>query len=264
MSLVDSHCHLDDPQFEADRAAVIERAIRAGVTCLVAVGTGGGPPDLEAGIRLAEAHECVIATVGVHPHDASKADAGTWRKMEPLLAHPRVIAVGEIGLDYHYDYSPRDIQREAFVEQMRLARQARKPIVIHTREAWDDTWRLLEEHWVPAGLGGILHCFSGGPEAARRALDMGFHLAFGGVITFPKATSVREAVVSTPLDRLLIETDAPYLAPVPMRGKRNEPAFVVETAHRLAALRGETFDTLAAATTRNFRKLCLPELTANG
>ncbi len=238
MSLVDSHCHLDDPQFEADRAAVIERAIRAGVTCLVAVGTGGGPPDLEAGIRLADAHECVMATVGVHPHDACKADAGTWRKMEPLLAHSRVIAVGEIGLDYHYDHSPRDQQRAAFVEQMRLARQAHKPIVIHTREAWEDTWRLLEEHWVPAGLGGILHCFSGGPEEARRALDMGFHLAFGGVITFPKATNVREAAVSTPLDRLLIETDAPYLAPVPMRGKRNEPAFVVETARKLAALRG--------------------------
>ncbi len=264
MSLVDSHCHLDDPQFEADRAAVIERAIRAGVTCLVAVGTGGGPPDLEAGIRLADAHECVVATVGVHPHDACKADAGTWRKMEHLLAHPKVIAVGEIGLDYHYDYSPRDRQQAAFVEQMRLARQARKPIVVHTREAWDDTWRLLEEHWVPAGLGGILHCFSGGPEAARRALDMGFHLAFGGVITFPKATNVREAAVSTPLDRLLIETDAPYLAPVPMRGKRNEPAFVVETARKLAELRGETFEALAAATTRNFRKLCLPEPTGNG
>jgi TatD DNase family protein len=175
-----------------------------------------------------------------------------------------VIAVGEIGLDYHYDYSPRDSQQAAFVEQMRLARQARKPIMVHTREAWDDTWRLLEEHWVPGGLGGILHCFSGGPEEASRALDMGFHLAFGGVITFPKATSVREAAVSTPLDRLLIETDAPYLAPVPMRGKRNEPAFVVETARQLAALRGETFEALAAATTLNFRKLCLPEPTGNG
>jgi TatD DNase family protein len=264
MSLIDSHCHLDDSQFETDRTAVIERAARAGVTCLVAVGTGGGPPDLEAGIRLADAHECVVATVGVHPHDASKTGVETWRKMELLLAHPKVIAVGEIGLDYHYDYSPRDRQRAAFVEQMRLAREARKPIVVHTREAWDDTWRLLEEHWVPAGLGGIMHCFSGGPEEARRALDIGFHLAFGGVITFPKAASVREAAVSTPLDRLLVETDAPYLAPVPMRGKRNEPAFVVETARNLAALRGDTFEALAAATTRNFRKLCLPGLTANG
>jgi TatD DNase family protein len=264
MNLADSHCHLDDPRFDPDRDAVIERAVAAGVTHLLAVGTGSGPPDLEAGIRVAEAYECVVASVGVHPHDASKADAETWRRMAPLVAHPKVVAVGEIGLDYHYDYSPRDQQRAAFVEQMRLARDARKPIIVHTREAWDDIWRLLEERWAPAGLGGIMHCFSGGPEEARRALDMGFHLAFGGVITFPKAARVREAAMSTPLDRLLIETDAPYLAPVPMRGERNEPAFVVETARRLAEIRSESFDALASATTRNFRRLCLPGLTGNG
>jgi TatD DNase family protein len=264
MSLVDSHCHLDDPQFEPDREAVIERAVGAGVSCLLAVGTGGGPPDLEAGIRLADAYECVVASVGVHPHDASKADAETWRRMERLLIHPKVAAVGEIGLDYHYGYSPRDRQQAAFVEQMRMARDARKPIVVHTREAWDDTWRLLEQHWVPAGLGGIMHCFSGGPEEARRALDMGFHLAFGGVVTFPNAVKVREAARLTPLDRLLIETDAPYLAPVPMRGKRNEPAFVVETARRLAEIRGESFEALASATTWNFSRLCLPQPRGNG
>ena len=256
MTLVDSHCHLDDPQFDADREAVIERALASGVRTLLAVGTGEGPPDLEAGIRLAEAHAAVLATVGVHPHDARKAGPETWQRLEALLSHPKVVGVGEIGLDYHYDNSPRDQQRLAFVEQMAIARRARRPIVLHTREAWEDTWRLLEEHWVPSGLAGIMHCFSGGPEEARRALDMGFHLAFGGVATYPKANRVREAALITPLDRLLVETDAPYLAPVPMRGKRNEPAFIVETARRLAELRGEALDELAEATSANFRRLC--------
>jgi len=264
MSLIDSHCHLDDAQFEADRQAVMERALAAGVTGMLAIGTGDGPPDLEAGIRLAETHDYVWATVGVHPHDARKAEAGTWRRLEQLLPRPKVVAVGEIGLDYHYDNSPRDQQRAAFIEQMRIAGAARKPIVIHTREAWEDTWRLVEEHWAPLGLGGIMHCFSGGPEEARRALDMGFYLAFGGVVTYPKADRVREAARLTPLDRLLVETDAPYLAPVPMRGKRNEPAFVVHTAHRLAELRGEPFEALASAATENFHRLCLPGPSGNG
>jgi TatD DNase family protein len=254
MRLTDSHCHLDDKQFDADREAVIERALAAGVTCMLTVGTGDGPPDLEAGIRLAEAHECLWATVGVHPHDARKACPETWRKLEQLVAHPKVVAVGEIGLDYHYDNSPRDQQQAAFIEQLRIARELAKPIVIHTREAWEDTWRLLEQHWQGVG---ILHCFSGGPLEARRALDMGFYLAFGGVVTYPKADGVREAAKLTPLDRLLIETDAPYLAPVPHRGKRNEPAYIVETARRLAELRGDSVDELASATTENFQRLCL-------
>jgi TatD DNase family protein len=184
--------------------------------------------------------------------------------MERLLAHPKVVALGEIGLDYHYDNSPRDQQRAAFVEQMRLACGARKPIVIHTREAWADTWRLIEEHWQASGLGGIFHCFSGGPLEARRALDMGFYLAFGGIVTFPNAASVREAAIMVPLDRLLVETDAPYLAPASMRGRRNEPSFVATTAQRLAELRGESFDALAAATSANFERLCLPRGSGNG
>jgi TatD DNase family protein len=264
MNLVDSHCHLDDPRFDADREAVLERALAAGVERMLTIGTGEGPPDLECAIRLAERYDTVLATVGVHPHDASKADAGVWREMERLLAHPRVVALGEIGLDYHYDNSPRDQQRAAFVEQMRLACEARKPIVIHTREAWEDTWRLIEEHWRPSGLGGIFHCFSGGPIEARRALDMGFSLAFGGIVTFPNAAGVREAAGMVPLDRLLVETDAPYLAPASMRGKRNEPSFVVTTAHRLAELRGEPFEAFAAATTANFERLCLPRGSGNG
>ncbi len=264
MTLVDSHCHLDDRRFRSDLDAVLARARAAGVSLMVAVGTGDGPPDLEAGIRIADKHPDVLATVGVHPHDARKADAATWRRMETLLENPKVFAVGEIGLDYFYDNSPRQAQRDAFVEQMRLARQARKPVVIHTRDAWPDTWELLEAHWAPAGLGGILHCFSGGPEEARRAIEMGLHLAFGGVVTFPGADKVREAARATPLDRLLLETDAPYLAPAPRRGQRNEPAFVAETARFLARLRGETPEKLAEAATRNFHRLCLPEPKGSG
>ncbi|HLY18321.1 MAG TPA: TatD family hydrolase [Bryobacteraceae bacterium] len=252
MTLTDSHCHLDDRQFDADRQQVIERAMAAGVQRMMAIGTGNGPPDLEAGLRLARQYPFMYATVGVHPHDASKATPETFAAMQALVADDRVLAVGEIGLDYHYDFSPRDVQAAVFVEQLKLAGKAGKPIVIHTREAWDDTLRLLREHWTG---GGIMHCFSGGPAEARQALDRGFHLAFGGVITFPKADTLREAARLAPEDRLLVETDAPYLAPVPKRGKRNEPAFMVETVGRLAELRGVTPDHIAEVTTRNFERL---------
>ncbi len=264
MILVDSHCHLDDPKFGADREAVISRALESGVGLMLAVGTGNGPPDLEAGIRLAKAHKPIYATVGVHPHDARRADSGTWAWLRELATHAKVVAVGEIGLDYYYDNSPRERQRETFAEQLRVAQEARKPVVIHTRDAWEDTVALLREHWEPGGPGGIMHCFSGGPAEAEEALGFGFYLAFGGVITFPKADRVRQAALVTPLDRLLVETDAPYLAPVPHRGKRNEPAFAAEIARRLADLRGESLETLAAATTRNFRRLCLPEARDSG
>ncbi len=252
--MIDSHCHLDSKDFDADRDEVIERAIAAGIEHMVAIGTGSGPPDLEAGIRLADKYPQFFATAGVHPHDASKADDESFKKLAELLKHPKVVALGEIGLDYHYDFSPRDTQRAVFIEQMRIAADANKPIVIHTREAWDDTLALLKQHWQG---GGIMHCFSGGPAEARQALDLGFHLSFGGIVTFPKALNVQESARVTPAGRLLIETDAPYLAPVPKRGKRNEPAFVVETARKLAALRGESLQSIAATTTANFRRLCL-------
>ena len=252
MNLVDSHCHLDDRQFDADREEVIERARAAGVERMMAIGTGGGPPDLEAGLRLARQYPFFYATVGVHPHDASKATPETFSAMETLAAEAKVLAVGEIGLDYHYDFSPRDVQRQVFVEQLKLAGRAGKPIVIHTREAWEDTLRLLREHW--AG-GGVMHCFTGGPEQAGQALELGFHLSFGGVLTFPKAKAVREAARMAPEDRLLVETDAPYLAPVPNRGKRNEPAFMVDTVRRLAEVRGCTPEHIAEVTTRNFERL---------
>ena len=253
--MIDSHCHLDNPQFDPDREAVIDRALAAGVERMVVIGTGDGPPDLEAGIRLADRHQPIYATVGVHPHDASKAVPETYARLKELLQHPKVVALGEIGLDYHYDHSPREVQREAFLEQMRIAADARKPIVIHTREAWEDTLALLEQYWKPAGLGGIMHCFSGGPDQAVRCLDLGFHLSFGGIVTFPKSADIQEAARRAPADRLLIETDAPYLAPVPHRGKRNEPAFVAETARKLAQLRGVTPEEIAQTTTDNFLKL---------
>ena len=253
--LVDSHCHLDSEQFDADREAVIERALAAGVDRMVAIGTGGGPPDLEAGVRLADRYPAFYATAGVHPHDASKAGPETYARLAGLMRHPKVVALGEIGLDYHYDHSPREVQRAVFVEQMSIARDAAKPIVIHTREAWEDTLALIEKHWAPSGLAGVMHCFSGGPEEAERCLALGFYLSFGGILTFPKAVQLQEAARGAPGDRILIETDAPYLAPVPKRGKRNEPAFVVETARKLAALRGETLEAVAAETSRNFERL---------
>ena len=263
MQIVDTHCHLDGERFDSDREAVIARARAAGVEWMVAIGTGDGPPDLEAGIRLADAYPFIYATVGVHPHEAAKATEATWVELLALTAHPKCVAVGEIGLDYHYDYSPRDTQKAAFVRQMQIARDAGQPIVIHTREAWDDTIALIGEHWDPA-LGGIFHCFSGGPAEARQALDLGFHISFSGIVTFPKATDIHEAARMVPDDRLLIETDAPYLAPIPFRGKRNEPSYVQHTAARISELRGVALADIAALTTANWRKLCLRQTGGKG
>ncbi len=242
--LVDSHCHLDDPQFDPDRDAVIERARAAGVGMILGIGAGHLP--------LAEAHEHIYAAVGIHPHEAAKA--GGLEELKAQLRHGKVVAVGEIGLDYHYNFAPPETQREVFAAQLKLAREARKPVIIHTREAWDDTLMLLAEYWDPA-LHGIMHCFSGGPEEAERVLGMGFYISFAGVVTFPKAHRVQAAARMVPRDFLLVETDAPYLAPVPHRGKRNEPALVVHTAARIAELRGESPADIAAAATANFVRL---------
>ena len=255
MKLVDSHCHLDDEKFDVDRDATIARARAAGVERMMAIGTGTGPPDLEAALRLARDHEFIYATVGVHPHDAAKATPETFDHLAELAREPKVLAIGEIGLDYHYDFSPRDVQRRVFAQQLELAAHASKPIVIHTREAWDDTLALIREHGLPSG--GIMHCFTGGANEAGEALELGFCLSFGGILTFPKADDVRQAAAHTPEDRLLIETDSPYLAPVPHRGKRNEPAFLAETARRLAELRDIAPEDIARVTTGNFDRLFL-------
>lgn len=252
--MIDSHCHVDDNAFDADRADVIARARAAGVTHLLAIGSGDGPPDLEAGIRLAEQYPEFLATVGVHPHKASAADAETFSRLPALCRHPKVVGFGEIGLEYHYDFVPRDVQQDVFVRQMEIAREARLPIVIHARDAWDDCFTLIEQHW-DRDLGGVFHCFSGGPDEMRRTVELGFHLGFGGVITYPKATEVQEAARLAPADRLLLETDCPYLAPVPFRGKRNEPAHLAHTAARLAELRGVNLAGIDQLTTANFQRL---------
>ena len=251
--LVDSHCHLDSSDFDADRDEVIERAVEAGIEQLVSIGTGEGPPDMEAGIRMSERYPMLLATVGVHPHDAGKVTEPILNRVSDLLAHPKVIAIGEIGLDYHYDFSPREAQKQVFIEQMRIAAQRRRPIIIHTREAWEDTFALIEEHWAPFNLPGIMHCFSGTQKEATRALALGFYLSFGGIVTFPKATDLQKVAATAPLDRILLETDSPYLAPVPKRGKRNEPAFVSYTAQKMATLRNMTLEEVATATTANFK-----------
>jgi TatD DNase family protein len=222
---------------------------------MLSIGTGDGPPDLDVAIRLAERYPCLYASAGVHPHDAAKWTPDCAPMLKDRMAHPRVLALGEIGLDYHYDFSPRDVQQRVFIEQMEIAAAARKPILIHTREAWDDTFRLLETYWKPTGLPGVMHCFSGGPAEAERSLALGFTISFAGIVTYPKAPELREAALVTPLDRMLVETDAPYLAPVPFRGKRNEPAYVARTGEALAAVLGLAPDELALRTSENFTRL---------
>ncbi len=254
MQLVDSHCHLDDAQFDGDREAMIARAREAGLKYMLAVGTGNGPPDLEAAIRVAEHYPFVFATVGVHPNDAAKIDPDTFTALEGLIQHPKVVALGEIGLDYHWGV-PKEVQAPVFVRQMEIAAATGKPIVIHTRDAWGHTLALLREHWTPTRLPCVMHCFTGNSEQARECVELGFYLAFGGVATFPKAAEIREAARITPAERLLLETDSPYLAPAPHRGKRNEPAFVAHTAKVIAEARGATIDELAAQTTLNFERL---------
>jgi TatD DNase family protein len=251
--LIDSHCHLNDPQFDGDREGAIERALAAGVEHMMTIDA----PE------FAEPYPFIYATIGVHPHEAAKATEETFARIRDLAANPKVLAIGEIGLDYHYDFSPRDVQHRVFARQLELAAELHKPIVIHTREAWDDTLAFVRQN---AGLphGGIMHCFTGSPAQAIEAVEMGFHLGFGGVLTFPKAEQVRDAARITPQDRLLIETDCPYLAPVPFRGKRNEPAFMLETARRLAEVRGATIEAIGDVTTRNFLRLCLPGESRNG
>jgi TatD DNase family protein len=252
--LADSHCHLDDSQFATDRAAVIERARAAGVDCMLAIGTGNGPPDLAAAVRLADQFPFIYATVGVHPNDTPKLAPDTFTNLEGLLQHPKVKAIGEIGLDYHWG-TPKEVQIPAFVRQLEIAAAAKMPIVIHTRDAWSDTLDILKTDWAGTGLPCLMHCFTGDAAQARECLDLGFYLAFGGVTTFPKAAEIREAARLTPHDKLLLETDAPYLAPVPFRGKRNEPAYVTHTAQAIANVRGVPVEELGRQTTLNFMRL---------
>ena len=255
MELIDSHAHIDFPQFAEDRAAMLERARAAGITTLLAIGTGPGPEKLDSAIPFAEQHDWIYATIGIHPHEAKDVTPGHLEELSRLTKHPKVIAWGEIGLDYFYDHSPRETQQKLFRDQMELAAQAKLPIVIHCRDAWPDCMNLLEEHWKPASLGGILHCFSSTLEDARRGIDMGFLISFAGNSTYPKAQNLRDVAKVLPLEKILIETDSPYLAPQAYRGKRNEPAYVAEVARTLASVRNLSPDDVAAATAENFRRL---------
>ena len=254
MELVDSHAHIDAPQFAGDREAMLERAREAGVRTILAVGNGPGPEQLDAALPYAERYDWIYTSVGIHPHEAKEAGPAHFEELARLARHPKVIAWGEIGLDYFYDHSPREVQARVFREQMELARAARLPILIHCRDAWDDCLELLEAHWNSAGLGGILHCFGGTLAEARRGLDLGFLVSFAGNATYPKAQGLREVAKALPLESLLVETDAPYLAPQSFRGKRNEPAYVAEVAKALANVRNLAPEEMAAATLSNFRR----------
>ena len=256
----DSHCHPENKRFDGDRPDVFARAKDAGVTTMLAIGNGDGPgtDTFDCAIKLAEQYDGVYATVGIHPHEAALATQADFDQLVALSRHPKVIAWGEIGLDYYYDHSPREVQRNVFLQQMELASSAKLPIVIHCRpsdnsaNAWDDTLRLIRENWASTGLGGVMHCFTGSVEHARASLDLGFVISFAGNITYPKAQNIRDADSIVPLNQMLIETDSPYLAPVPHRGQRNEPAFVREVANQVGQLRGLPADDIGAITTANF------------
>ena len=255
---VDSHAHLEMEQFNTDREQMLARARDTGVETIVAIGSGTGPGSLDCGISLAAKYKFIYATIGIHPHEAKLATDADFIELEQLAKRPKVIAWGEIGLDYFYDHSPRDIQKQVFLRQLEMAQAAKLPIVIHCRpsdgsdNAWQDCLILIRENWAKTGLGGILHCYTGTWEHAKSALDVGFMMSFAGNITFPKAQQIRDVAKDVPLDRLLIETDSPFLAPIPNRGKRNEPAFVKEVARQVGELRGLSTEEVGFQTAKNF------------
>ena len=263
--MIDSHCHLAGEEFTADLEAVIDRARQAGVTGALVILSSGDPADADGARRVGRLWPSARFSVGIHPHQAGKnADELDARlaALDDELQRHHAVALGEIGLDYHYDFSPRDVQQAVFRRQLVLARQRHLPVVIHTREATDDTFRLLREHG--GGLRVVFHCFTGGADMAREALAMGAWLSFAGIVSFPKAAELREVARLVPADRFLVETDSPYLAPVPHRGKRNEPAFVARVVAAIAELRGEPVEQVAAQTVRNFAAVFAGTLPSEG
>jgi len=249
---IDSHAHIDGHEFDADREAVIERASAAGVSVILNVGTGDPHSDaFERAIELGQQHENIYTAIGTHPHDARLYDDRAEAKIKNLIQNERVIAWGEIGLDFHYDNSPRDVQVNVFKRQLRAARACELPVVIHTREAEAETIEILKNE---PEIRGVFHCFSGSMNLAEGALELGFMISFSGIVTFKKAEELRNVARQVPLDRLLIETDCPYLSPIPYRGKRNEPAFVIEVARCLAGLHDTSIEQMAQQTSDNFRR----------
>ncbi len=252
--MIDSHCHINTERFSGDRDEVVERARRAGVEGLIVIGAAGRLDLCRSAIAMAEADPAIWATVGVHPHDAETCSPSIYREIEKMAAHQRVVAVGETGLDYYYDSSSPEQQQASYREFIRMARRRRKPLVLHVRDAHADALAIAMEEGA-AAVGGVVHCFTGTHEEARAWLALGFHLGVTGIVTFKKSGELPRVVAEAPMERLLIETDSPYLAPVPHRGKRNEPAFVRHVAARVAEIRGMELSALAAATSRNTRRL---------
>ena len=255
MQIIDSHAHLEFSQFDDDRAAMLERARAAGVETLLAIGSGTSPAErLDSAIPFAEQHDWIYATVGIHPHDANAATEEHFARLDELARHPRVIGWGEMGLDYYYDHSSRDVQQTVFRRQLGQARAAKLPVIIHCRDAWDDCLAILDEEWRASGIGGIFHCFTGTLAGARRGLEMGFLVSFAGNVTYPKMQHLRDIARELPLENILTETDSPFLPPQGRRGKRNEPAFVVEVAQALGNVRNLPPEQVAATTAANFRR----------
>ena len=265
--LIDSLAHLDSHRYDEDREQMLWRAAQAGVGAVLSIGIGEGPSEMHRALEICREYNGkpglpkLFASAGIYPHNAPEADQAALVKLDDLLAHPEVIACGEIGLDYYHEGAPHPVQKEGLIAQLLIAAKRKRPILIHCRgtnesaDAWDDLFEVLEEHWAATGLGGVMHCFGGGWEQARRSLDLGFLISFAGNVTYSKAQPLRDVAARVPLDCILVETDAPWLAPNALRGKRNEPAFVAQTAQTMAELHNESAEELAMATTRNFCRL---------
>lgn len=265
--LIDSHAHLDSPRYDEDREEMLRRAAEAGVGAILSIGIGEGPAEMHRGLEVCRQFNGrpgipkLFASAGVYPHNTPEADEAALDKLDKLLAEPEVIACGEIGLDYYHEGAAHPVQKEGLISQLLLAAGRRRPILIHCRgtnesaDAWDDLFEVLDEHWASTGLGGVMHCFGGGWEQAKRSLDLGFLISFAGNVTYQKAQPLREVAGRLPLDCVLVETDAPFLAPNTLRGKRNEPAYVTQTAQTIADLHKVSADEIAAATSRNFCRL---------
>jgi TatD DNase family protein len=265
--LIDSHAHLDSHRYAEDREAMLRRSKEAGVGAVLSIGIGEGPAEMHQALSICRQFNGksdmprLYASAGIYPHSTPEADDTALARLDSLLAEPEVIACGEIGLDYYHEGAARDVQRAGLIRQLEIAASRKRPVLIHCRpkegetDAWDDLFLVLDEYWRHTGLGGVMHCFGGGWEQARRSLDLGFLVSFAGNITYPKAQPLRDVAARVPLDALLVETDAPWLAPASLRGKRNEPAFVTQTAETLAGLLGIAPDDLAIATSKNFNRL---------